>query len=139
MMLIKRKVKPFFLLIGFLITLPANTLADDYKYFAGDFNGGGRACYGKLTIKHKTISWHTPFSICRTLPYEIIEKSQQGNEQRIVYFLKKRNKECFYQVISLTHKDITKPDMDWGVIGYQSFTDYTNNILHNTLGCGLVR
>jgi hypothetical protein len=118
---------------------PLGLIAGGDGAFTGTFEGSGRACYGNLVIKPKTISWKTPFSSCGDVPYEIIEQKSQGSEQRIIYLLKKRNKECLFSVISLHHGDSPRPDLDWEATGYLSLDDFKADSIANSTSCPLVQ
>ncbi len=87
--------------------------------FTGAFIGTGRACYGGLHIRPRTISWLTPFSQCQ--------------------------KSCRFDVLYLDHPDIPNLDIDWGIIGYLSLESYETDKrngykapLPNSLSCSLV-
>ena len=92
--------------------------------FTGAFSGTGRACYGALYVRTKTIAWLTPFSQCQRVPYEIIEQRQNGNERHFAFRLQRRSKNCRYGVIYLYHRDNPDQTIDWQVIGYESLDDY---------------
>jgi len=92
--------------------------------FTGTFEGTGRACYGGLYVRTKTISWSTPFSACKRVPYEVLERSEKGNERRFTFRLKSSSKACRYGVLYLYHGASANADIDWHVIGYATFEDY---------------
>ncbi len=92
--------------------------------FTGAFEGTGRACYGSLSIRTRTISWLTPFSQCQKMLYEVIEREQKGNQRQFTFQLKQHSKECRFEVLYLYHPDTPNPDTDWHVIGYSSVQDY---------------
>ncbi len=94
------------------------------RQFTGAFSGTGRACYGKLYVRTKTISWLTTFSQCQQVPYGVLEQHESGNERRFAFELKKPNKGCRFGVIYLYHRDTPNRDIDWQVIGYKSLDDY---------------
>ena len=121
------------------VCLPVNLIADGDGAFTGTFEGSGRACYGKLVIRPKTISWNTTFSSCKDTPYEILEQSGQGPERRIVYLLKKRNKGCLFAVISLHHRDSPDRDLDWEATGYVSLDDFKADNVANSTSCYLYK
>lgn len=124
----------------------ATDTADMSTRFTGSFSGTGRACGGALQVNDKTITWETAFSQCQGVAYDVLEQSQQGNERRYVYQLKKPGKACLYEVLYLYHRDTQKSDIDWHVIGYKTFADYTKDKQHgykanspDSLACYLVK
>jgi hypothetical protein len=93
--------------------------------FTGAFSGTGRACYGKLFVREKTISWLTTFSQCQKLAYEIVDQHTEGHARRFTFHLKARPKACRYSVIFLRHRaDEADLRLGWDVIGYDSLEDY---------------
>lgn len=92
--------------------------------FTSAFQGTGRACYGGLYVRTKTISWLTSFSRCQKVPYEMLERQENGHDRRFTFRLKQHPKGCRFEVLYLYHRDIPNPDIDWHVIGYASLTDY---------------
>jgi hypothetical protein len=121
------------------VCFPVNLIADGDGVLTGTFEGSGRACYGKLVVKPKTISWNTPFSSCKNAPYEILEQTTQGTERRVIYLLKKRNKGCLFSVISLHHRDSPKRDLDWEATGYLSLDDFKADNVANAMSCYLYK
>jgi hypothetical protein len=98
----------------------ASALAAD-KPFAGVFRGGGRACSGALSVRSKTIEWHSTYSACKSSPYEILEKDLTGKVPRITYLIKQRSKFCKHEVIELQLNAGYAGDPPyWDVMGYPS-------------------
>jgi hypothetical protein len=89
----------------------------------GRFLGTGRACYGTLDVRSKTISWVTPFSECKSAPYEVVEHDKSKDELRLTYRLKGQASNCRYRMLSLSHRG-SAPDTGWGVTGYGSERTY---------------
>jgi len=113
--------------------------------FTGAFIGTGRACYGGLHIRPRTISWLTPFSQCQKILYEVIERRKRGNQREFVFHIKQHAKGCRFGVLYLDHPDIPNLDIDWGIIGYLSLESYETDKrngykapLPNSLSCSLV-
>ena len=102
--------------------------------FTGAFEGTGRACYGGLYIRTKTISWLTPFSQCQRVLYEVIEHGDKGNQRQFAFHLKQRSKGCRFDVLYLYHADTPNPDAGWHVIGYSSVEDYRTDKLNGYKG-----
>ncbi len=114
--------------------------------FTGRFLGTGRACYGMLAVRTKTISWLTSFSQCQALPYELVERTDSGGRLRITWRFTRSIPACRYRLISLTHDGGSDQDIGWNVIGYGSeqsyLTDRSGGYTANTpdaLSCYLVR
>ena len=114
--------------------------------FTGRFIGTGRACYGMLAVRTKTISWLTSFSQCQALPYELVEQTDSGGHLRITWRFTRSIPACRYRLISLTHDGGHDQDIGWNITGYgseQSYladrsTGYTANP-PDALSCYLVR
>src|SRR5882672_2140538 len=109
----------------FLNTLLASVLLVSHvcaadSPFTGAFEGTGRACYGGLYIRTRTISWLTPFSQCQSVLYEVIERLEKGNQRQFAFHLKQRREKCPFDVLYLNHSDTLNPDTGWHVIGYSS-------------------
>jgi hypothetical protein len=120
-----------------VVCFPVNLIAGGNEDFSGTFEGSGRACYGKLVTKPKTISWNTPFSSCKDLPYDVIQNDTKGSERRNVYLLKKRNKGCLFGVISLRHRESAERDLNWEATGYLSLEDSKADNAANSTSCYL--
>ena len=102
----------------------ATARAGGVPRFTGAFRGTGRACYGRLDVRVKTISWLTTFSQCKSVPYRLIERHQNGNARQLAFELARRDKGCRYGVIALRHRDDPDPSIGWEAIGYASLADY---------------
>jgi hypothetical protein len=109
-------------LIGACLAETATVQAENHQP-AGRFIGSGRACYGTLAVKAKSISWLTPFSQCKSVPYELMGRDEHGDESRVTYRLKPGAGSCRYNVLSLTHKGHAD-DTGWDVTGYGSEQSY---------------
>ncbi|GAB2879156.1 hypothetical protein GCM10027277_55510 [Pseudoduganella ginsengisoli] len=113
---------------------------------AGTFAGTGRACFGKLVVHAKTISWLTTFSRCESLPYELIEQTTDADIDRYSFKFTRHSPQCRYRYITVTHRGASGADIGWGVIGYGSeqshladkANGYTANA-PNAMACYLVR
>ena len=122
-------------IFGFMFAiLTTNAVAAD-KLFTGVFEGGGRACTGRLFIRTKTIEWHTPFTVCKRTPYKILKKNVDITQTEIVFLLKRKtNIKCDFEVISL--KWNPQQSRFWNVTGYESLSDYESGSDY-ALACGL--
>ncbi|WP_207003115.1 hypothetical protein [Trinickia mobilis] len=86
----------------------------------GVFYGEGRACFGGLFVRSKTIEWNSSFSKCGPVRYEILDQDLAGEQPRIAYRLLERSKQCRSAVIALSHYDGNV----WDVKGYPSVEAY---------------
>ena len=115
------------------------------KPFTGIFRGNGRACFGALSIRPKTIEWHSTYSTCGPTAYEILEQDLLAKNARIVFLLKNHSKHCSHQVIELQHYEQNV----WDVKGYSSLEAYQKKELpdwkdstlpeREALSCGLLK
>ena len=87
------------------------------------FQGTGRACYGTLAVEAKTISWLTPFSQCKPVPYEIVERDSFDGKMKTTYRLQRGAASCRYTVLTLTHSGV-EDGSGWEVTGYGSEQSY---------------
>jgi hypothetical protein len=88
--------------------------------FTGVFHGEGRACFGALFVRSKTIEWTSSFSQCGPARYEILDQDLADKHPRIAYRLMGRSKQCRNAVISLAHYE----GEVWDVKGYPSVEAY---------------
>lgn len=112
--------------------------------FTGAFEGTGRACFGALYVRTKTIEWNSTYSVCKKTQYDIIEKNVEVTSKRIVFNLKKTSRQCRYKVVEVEHVS----DYSWNVTGYQSLEgfekrdlpDWKNSPLdeRQTLSCTMI-
>jgi hypothetical protein len=97
--------------------------------FTGVFSGQGKACWGPLYIRTKTIQWITDFSVCYS-PYTIEKKTfvdKPQNYDYILYRLNQPSKACSWRYIALYYyKYADSPYMhyDWSVAGFPNFEDF---------------
>lgn len=115
------------LLIAFYLV--ANSAAQaETRPFTGRFLGSGRACYGTLDIREKTISWLTTFSQCKSMSYQLIERYARKAGSRMTFRLRPGAGAggCRYSILSLTHSG-SAADSGWEVTGYGSEQSYTND------------
>jgi hypothetical protein len=97
--------------------------------FTGVFYGQGRACWGPLYIRTKTIQWITDFSACYS-PYTIVKKTFVDKPKKYDYILYKLNlpkKTCSWQYIALyydKYSDAPHMHYDWSVAGFTKFEDF---------------
>jgi|GEM_PF-2554251 len=109
-----------FVAAAFAACALASSAAAREKRFTGVFQGEGKTCGGKLTIKAKTIDWRNPFETCRPARYKIVEQTLSVSSFRIVYEVKDRAL-CGFAAITIEY-DPRSPD-DWTATGYRSKAD----------------
>lgn len=107
------------LLIASMATFPG--IAAD-KPLTGVFQGEGRACYGKLYVRAKTIEWTSSFSKCGPSRYEPFDQDMTGEHPHIAFKIDKAQKQCRHAVIALFHYE----GKVWDVKGYPSLEAYQN-------------
>ncbi len=99
--------------------LPGTVVAAD-SVFTGVFQGTGRACSGALYVRTKTIEWNSTYSICKSTPYEVLEKNSDSDHERIVFRLKKPSRQCRYPIVEVERAGT----YNWNVSGYQSLEGF---------------
>jgi hypothetical protein len=104
----------------------------------GAYEGGGRACSGRLAITAKTLSWRTPFSRCGPVSYDYVSLGNDGSVVAYVFHLKHSQKGCLYRSVELHRK--TAPDgvTTWEAIGYLTREDQEARRLDKALACPLI-
>ena len=105
----------------------------------GVYQGGGRACYGQLRIHKQTLSWKTPFNICKETRFSMTGLGKDRFAERSLFRLEARQPGCSYQSLVLTQRFLVDGQVQWEVTGYANEADRTANRLANTLSCPLVR
>lgn len=105
------------------IVAGAMTARAESETVTGRFEGTGRACYGTLSIQAKTLSWLTPFSQCKSMPYRLVDQENHGGKTRMTYRLTSPPSNCHFAVVSLSHTGLTE-NTGWEVTGYGSQQSY---------------
>lgn len=100
-------------------SISSMTIAND-RVVTGVFEGTGRACSGALYVRAKTIQWNSTYSICTLTRYEILEKNLDGDHERIVFHLKKRSRQCLFEIVEVEHVE----GYSWNVNGYPSLEGF---------------
>ena len=90
----------------------------------GKFSGTGRSCHGSLVVKAATISWITPFSQCKSVPVELLERQDETGQLRMTYRLKRQPRHCLYRVVMLQQDASAAVIGGWSVVGYGSVQSY---------------
>lgn len=131
----------FFLAIGSRSVVAS--VAD--KAFVGVFEGTGRACSGALHVRAKTIEWNSTYSTCKSTRYEVLEQEVSDGQQRVVFRLKNRNKQCRFEVVEVERVG----DYNWNISGYptqegfekRNLSDWKNSSLpeRQTLSCPMTK
>lgn len=116
--------------------------ADGNSMLTGSWQGGGRACAGKLDIAQRTLSWRTPFSRCVGMPFKFSDSGDKGGTGRTLYTFEHAAPGCLFVSIELLRKPSQTGqagDERWEVIGYRSEADRQAGRLDDALACPLVR
>ena len=100
-------------LLGVVGIFSSAATASD-KAFTGVFEGTGRACSGEMQVRAKTIAWRSTFSTCTATRYEVLERSSDASQERIVFHLRKSSSQCRYPVIEA----VRTSEYNWNVTGY---------------------
>lgn len=131
--------------IGAVCLMTPTLVLADASVITGRFVGTGRACSGTLCISQNTISWLTPFSQCKTGPYEVIEQSNTDRGVRLSVQMNAKGSTCLYRVVSLSHHG-SATDTGWEVTGYGTKESYKadkasgyQNRSPDMMSCYLVR
>ena len=109
------------------------------SFYLGNFQGSGRACYGKLILKAKSVSWNTTYSSCKTSHYTILELDQSGPKWAIVLERKVKDKKCYYPVIRLTHEINMGSNIGWSIEGFKTPKAYHEESVKDSIGCYVYR
>lgn len=109
--------------------------ADKQKSSTESFEGGGRACAGRLTITSKKITWNTPFSQCASLSYSILVAKADAEGGSRVFQLKNPSATCLYKFI---HVEIKKKGEQIQASGFKRLQDYEQQNYDEALSCPLV-
>ena len=112
-----------FLAIAVLV-LPYISMAGD-SVFTGSFRGEGRACFGGLFVRTKTIEWNSSFSKCGPSAYVVLDQGLNEAQPKIAYRLIRRQKQCRSEVIELVYYE----GQAWSVNGYPTVEAYRNKDL----------
>lgn len=104
--------------IGAWLLACASAAAAGNAPFTGVFMGGGRACYGGLFVRTKTVEWNTPFNRCKRTRYDLLERMLAPGHERIT--MKLKNPSCAFQVIALEQTQ----EWGWTAYGYQTVEAY---------------
>ncbi|WP_081103763.1 hypothetical protein [Burkholderia anthina] len=78
----------------------------------GDTRWDSRDCEIRMAVDE--------YSICKSSPYEILEKKFDGDQERIVFRLKNRSSRCRYSVVEVERAS----GYNWNVSGYQSLEGF---------------
>lgn len=116
--------------------------ADGNSVPAGIWQGGGRACAGKLEITQRTLNWRTPFSRCVGLPFKFSEMGAKDGIGRTLFTFERAMPGCLFASVELLRKSGQAGqagDERWEVIGYRSEAERQAGRLDDALACPLVR
>lgn len=99
-----------------VLVLFANVATATAAPFTGAFRGEGRACFGGLFVKTKTIEWNASFFKCGPVRYAVVEQALENEHPRIVFQINDPQKTCGIAVLSLEHHNA----FFWTADGYPS-------------------
>ncbi|WP_439892450.1 hypothetical protein ACS7SF_08110 [Ralstonia sp. 25C] len=86
----------------------------------GTFRGDGRACFGALFVRPKTIEWNASFFTCGPTRYKVIEQDLSGDHSRAAFKIEDPRKRCGLVVIEVYRYN----DTFWNVKGYPTLEAY---------------
>jgi len=119
---------------------PAKANLENEFPFYGVLEGTGRACYGRLDITPIDISWLTPFSKCKNLPYDFSDLGEHEGRRHFLYRMTNRKKSCLYEVIMLRrNRNASDGGAIWEAIGYRTIHDYESNSIHDSMSCYMIQ
>ena len=125
-------------LLALALLAPA-TQADSQAMPTGTYLGGGRACFGKLKISARSLSWRTPFSHCSSVPYEFSNLGEKNGAAAYLFQLHAKQHECPYTSIVLLQRVAVAREATWEAIGYPSVEDQQTGRMDQALACPMVR
>jgi hypothetical protein len=108
----------------------------------GRWQGGGRACAGKLDITPRTLSWRTPFSRCVGLPFKSSDLGDTGGIGRTLFIFERATPGCPFASVELLRKAGPAGEagpVRWEAIGHRSEAERQAGRLDDALACPLVR
>jgi hypothetical protein len=114
----------------------ASSVPDDVL---GIYEGGGRACYGKLVVRRHNLSRHTPFAACMVMPFAYSEGHIDADQNWFVMSIKPRSSKCPFRQLVLERKVLASGNVRWAVIGFESVADEEASRVDKALNCSLFR
>lgn len=87
--------------------------------FVGVYKGEGRACFGGLYLRERTLEWHASFFRCGPVRYRRIAQ-EDGAKPRLAVALEGGDKACGLEVVELKYYS----EWSWTVNGYPSREAY---------------
>lgn len=106
----------------------------------GSWQGGGRACNGRLDIGRQKLSWRSSFSRCMNLAYSTETQPPQEGLQRTVFQLSQRPTGCHFAVIELRRTgSAAAADAGWEAVGYPDRDSWLKGDMSQAMACPLVR
>ncbi|MET3446271.1 hypothetical protein [Ralstonia sp. 1138] len=106
------------LLIAVSLLAAQSAMAADA--LTGTFRGDGRACYGALFVRPKTIEWNASFFKCGPARYKVIEQDLSGEHPHAAFKIEDRHKRCGLAVIEVSRYS----EFSWSVKGYPTMEAY---------------
>jgi len=87
--------------------------------FIGVYHGQGRACFGGLFLRERTLEWNASFFRCAPTRYRRIAQ-QDGARPRVALELSGKAKACRFKVVEIAYYS----EWSWTVNGYPSLEAY---------------
>jgi hypothetical protein len=128
--------------IALLLASAPEAGAEGTSVPTGSWQGGGRACAGKLDITQRILSWRTPFSRCVGLTFKFSDLGNKGGIGRALFTFEHAAPGCKFASVELllrAGQAAQAGDVRWEVIGYRSEAERQSGQLDDALACPLVR
>ena len=110
--------------IGLCLFAAGTAAAADATPYFGKYKPWSRGCHGAAYLRAKTIEWRTTWSYCKPSAYEVIDIAPRNEPPRIAVRIKKRSKNCDFEVIELQELQIGEDPKMWDITGYPSLDAY---------------
>jgi hypothetical protein len=104
----------------------------------GEYQGGGRACQGRLVLTARTVSWSSSFSRCGRSPYRLVSAAGAASAAAspvFVFEIVKPSAGCRHESISLRQTGAEA----FEAIGYPSAADRDARRMDEALVCPMVK
>ena len=112
------------------------------EIFEGSYHGQGRGCVGVLTVRKKTITWHSQALRCEIKTYETLEEEHNGYHHRVIYTPKSKNKTCPLFALELNHdENFSSYMVGWQATGFFKKEEYEDrqNPASASYVCALIK
>lgn len=120
----------------FALTMPA--MAQE-QLPVGVYHGEGRACFGALYIREKTVEWHASFVSCEKRPYEILKIRQTAEgAKEYVFQIKNPDANCKLPYFTLSRHAQIDNGETWSFAAYKNMDDL-ESATDDNYSCGLTK